>query len=67
VAGVAVAPVVLAAGAVALTGAALMALLAGLDPIVFGVIPADPDSPRAGDPAAWYIIAQWNWPEARAD
>jgi hypothetical protein len=67
VAGIAVAPVVLAAGAVALTGAALMALLAGLDPIVFGVIPASKNRPRAGDPAAWYIIAQWNWPEARAD
>jgi len=67
VAGIAVAPVVLAAGEVALTGAALMALLAGLDPIVFGVIPASKNRPRAGDPAAWYVIAQWNWPDARAD
>jgi hypothetical protein len=67
VAGIAVAPVVLAAGAVALTGAALMALLAGLDPIVFGVIPASKNRPRVGDPAAWYMIAQWNWPEARSD
>jgi hypothetical protein len=40
------------------TGVALSAL-AGLDPIVFGVIPAA--SPVAGRPAAWYLLAQWDW------
>src|ERR1035438_3840411 len=46
VAGIAAAPFLLA-------GAALAALAAGLDPIVFGVIPAGP--PMQGQPAAWYI------------
>jgi hypothetical protein len=53
VAGIAAAPFLLA-------GAALAALAAGLDPIVFGVIPAGP--PMQGQPAAWYIIARWDWP-----
>jgi hypothetical protein len=34
--------------------------LAGLDPIVFGVIPAGAHVP--GQPAAWYALAQWAWP-----
>jgi hypothetical protein len=45
----------LAAGAVA----------AGLDPIVFGVIPAG--NPVVGEPAAWYILAQWVWPDAPSE
>jgi hypothetical protein len=40
------------------TGIAVSAL-AGLDPMVFGVIPAG--SPVAGRPAAWYLLAQWDW------
>lgn len=52
------------AGAIAaapfiLAGAAVAAVANGLDPIVFGVIPAGP--PSAGQPAAWYILARWEW------
>lgn len=50
------APFVLAGAAVAAVGAL------ALDPIVFGVIPAGPPTP--GQPAAWYILAQWDWPTA---
>ncbi len=46
----------IAAAPFALAGTAL----AGLDPIVFGVIPAD--APIPGQPAAWYVLAQWAWP-----
>jgi hypothetical protein len=53
---IAVAPLVIAATPFALFGAAL----AGLDPIVFGVIPAG--APVPGQPAAWYVLAQWEWP-----
>jgi hypothetical protein len=53
------------AGAIAaapflLAGAAAAALAAGLDPVVFGVIPAGPPTP--GQPAAWYVLASWQWP-----
>ena len=53
------------AGAIAaapfiLAGAAVAALANGLDPIVFGVIPAG--RPSSGQPAAWYILARWEWP-----
>ena len=48
---------VIAAAPFALAGAALAA---GLDPIVFGVIPAG--APVPGQPAAWYVLAQWAWP-----
>jgi hypothetical protein len=37
-------------------------LVAGLDPIVFGVIPAGDLVP--GEPRAWRILAQWVWPDA---
>jgi hypothetical protein len=52
------------AGAIAaapfiLAGAAVAALANGLDPIVFGAIPAGP--PSSGQPAAWYILARWEW------
>jgi len=30
-----------------------------LDPIIFGVIPAISASP--GQPAAWYVLARWDW------
>jgi hypothetical protein len=53
---IAAAPLVIAAAPFALVGAAL----AGLDPIVFGVIPAG--APVPGQPAAWYVLAQWEWP-----
>jgi hypothetical protein len=46
----------IAAAPFALAGTAL----AGLDPIVFGVIPAGALIP--GQPAAWYALAQWAWP-----
>lgn len=45
------------AAPVALAGAALAA---GLDPVVFGVIPVGAPTPR--QPAAWYALAQWAWP-----
>ena len=51
---IAAAPLVIAAAPFALVGAALAA---GLDPIVFGVIPAG--APVPGQPAAWYVLAQW--------
>ncbi len=54
---IAAAPLVIAAAPFALAGAALAA---GLDPIVFGVIPAS--APVPGQPAAWYVLAQWEWP-----
>ncbi len=50
------APFVLAGAAAAAVGAVV------LDPIVFGVIPAGPPVP--GQPAAWYTLAQWDWPAA---
>jgi hypothetical protein len=50
------APVVLAGAAIAAVGAL------ALDPIVFGVIPAGPPVP--GQPAAWYILARWDWQPA---
>ena len=53
---IAAAPLVIAAAPFALVGTAL----AGLDPIVFGVIPAG--TPVPGQPAAWYVLAQWEWP-----
>jgi hypothetical protein len=50
-----------AAGAIAATPFALAGTaLAGLDPIVFGVVPAG--APIPGQPAAWYALAQWAWP-----
>lgn len=57
---IAAAPFVIAAAPFLAAGAALTALAAGLDPIVFGVIPAG--DPLPGQPAAWYILAQWTWP-----
>jgi hypothetical protein len=51
VAGLAAAPVVLA-------GAAL-AGLAQLDPIILGAMPMD--EPRDGRPAAWFVLARWDW------
>jgi hypothetical protein len=60
-AGIVAVPVVAAAAVAAAPIMLAAALLAGLDPIVFGVIPANPGAPRPGEPAAWYILAQWNW------
>ena len=60
-AGIIAAPVLIATAPFVLAGAAVAALTAGLDPIVFGVIPAGPATP--GQPAAWYILARWEWPE----
>jgi hypothetical protein len=57
-------PIVIAAAPVLLAGATLAAVL---DPILFGVIPASPGQPHSGDPAAWYIIAQWDWPAAPSE
>ncbi len=51
VAGIAAAPVMLAGGAIA--------ALATLDPIVLGAVPAV--SAASGEPAAWYVLAQWYW------
>jgi hypothetical protein len=61
-AGIAAAPVLIATAPFVLAGAAITALAAGLDPIVFGVIPAGPAA--SGHPAAWYILARWEWPDA---
>ena len=49
------------AAPVLLAGAAVGALAAGLDPIVFGAIPVD--SPAPGQLATWYVLASWDWPE----
>jgi hypothetical protein len=35
------------------------AVLGGLDPIVFGVVPAG--GRRPNEPAAWYVLARWEW------
>jgi hypothetical protein len=51
VAGIAAAPVMLAGGAIA--------ALATLDPIILGAVPAV--SAASGEPAAWYVLAQWYW------
>jgi len=61
-AGIIATPVLIASAPFVLAGAAVVALVAGLDPIVFGVIPAGPAT--AGQPAAWYILARWEWPDA---
>jgi hypothetical protein len=58
-AGIVAAPFVLAGAAAA---AAVSAI--ALDPIVFGVIPAGRQTP--GQPAAWYVLAQWDWPQLPA-
>jgi hypothetical protein len=60
-AGVLAVPVVAAAAPFLLVGAAAAAV-AGLDPIVFGVVPAEPGPPMPGALAAWYVLAQWDWP-----
>jgi len=59
---IAAAPFVIAAAPLLAAGAAVTGLAAVLDPIVFGVIPAVDAVP--GEPAAWYILAQWTWPDA---
>jgi hypothetical protein len=59
---VAAAPFVIAAAPLLAAGVAVAGLAAVLDPIVFGVIPAG--DPAPGEPAAWYILAQWTWPDA---
>ncbi len=43
-----------------LADAVVGALGAGLDPIVFGAVPAGP--PAAGQLATWYLLASWDWP-----
>jgi len=40
-------------------GAIIGGALAGLDPIIFGVVPSGRGLP--GEPAAWYVIARWEW------
>ncbi len=40
-------------------GAAAIASMATLDPILFGVIPAVSSDP--GEPGAWYVLARWDW------
>lgn len=49
--GVAAAPVVLVGSAIA--------GLASLDPIILGAVPAL--GSRPGAPAAWYVLARWDW------
>ncbi len=46
------------AAPVVLVGSAAAAL-ATIDPIIFGVVPAV--STREGEPAAWYVLARWDW------
>lgn len=55
-------PILIASAPFLLAGAAVGALAVGLDPIIFGVIPAD--LARPGQPAAWYVLARWEWPAA---
>ncbi len=47
----------LAAPVVAAGSAA--AAIATIDPIIFGAVPAV--SAREGEPAAWYVLAKWDW------
>lgn len=54
----------IAAGAVAaapvvLAGGALLAASQMVDPVVIGAIPAA--TSRPGTPAAWYVLARWDW------
>lgn len=46
------------AGAIAL---APMALLDGLDPAVLGAVVRPCDHGRSRPPAAWFLLAHWNW------
>jgi hypothetical protein len=48
----------IAAAPVALVGAAV-AGMATVDPIILGAIAAA--SSRVGDPAAWFVLARWDW------
>ncbi|HTW10440.1 MAG TPA: hypothetical protein VME46_23245 [Acidimicrobiales bacterium] len=48
----------IAAAPVVLAGAAVGALTT-LDPVVFGALPAV--TPVAGEPAAWFVLARWDW------
>lgn len=59
---IAAAPFVIAAAPSVAAGAVVAGLAVGLDPIVVGVIPAGDPIPE--EPAAWYILAQWTWPDA---
>jgi len=52
VAGIAAAPLIL-------TGAAVAALVGGLDPVVMGAVPVA--GRREGDPAFFYVLARWEW------
>jgi hypothetical protein len=58
---IAAAPFLLAGAAAVAAVGAIGAL--GLDPIIFGVIPAG--QPVPGELAAWYILARWDWPAAQ--
>jgi len=49
----------LAVGAVTAPVIALGAATASLDPVILGAIPAL--SEKAGAPAAWYVLARWEW------
>lgn len=62
---IAAAPFVIAAAPLVAAGAVVAGLAAGLDPIVFGVIPAG--DPAPGEPAAWYILTQWAWPDTPSE
>jgi hypothetical protein len=55
------------AGATAMAALAAPVVLVGtaaaaistIDPIIFGAVPAV--SAREGEPAAWYVLARWDW------
>ena len=46
------------AAPVVLVGTAAAAI-STIDPIIFGAVPAV--SAREGEPAAWYVLARWDW------
>lgn len=50
------------AALLALAGAVIDAIAADLDPIVFGVIPADSQHREAA--TVLYTLARWKWPAA---
>jgi hypothetical protein len=41
-------------------GGLMIGALTGLDPVLFGVIPAS-NRPIEGTPGVWYALAQWTW------
>ena len=48
------------AGAARAVGTSALSIFAGTDPIILGTITLDGET-TAGTPAAWIVIAKWDW------